>query len=588
MTSGLRPQDVQAAFAAVLVDEWARSGVRDVVLCPGSRSTPLLLALDKAAADGQLRAHVLLDERAAGFFALGLGLATGVPAPVVTTSGTAAAELLPAVLEAHHAGVPLLAVTADRPPELHDVGASQTVSQEDLYGSSLRWSASPGVPDLAFLGAWRSVACRSVAEALGGTARPGPVHLNLAFREPLVGSAGELLSEPELAGRPGGAPWHTRRLPVELDPPEEVVELVAAGGQKGMIVAGLGAGEPEAVWALSQAAGWPVIAELASGCRLPGAIGAADALLRTPLAGRLVPDVVLRLGAPPVSRVLAEWLASLTCTQVLVDRWGTWAAPDRLPREVVVTSPSALCRAVAARLGPTGAQEEPSLWSAAWRSAEAAAQEAVDATLAAEGGLTEPQLARQLVGSLPAGASLVVSASMPVREAEWWSRPRHGLEVFFNRGTNGIDGVLSTAMGVCAARPEGDVTVLLGDLAFLYDAGSLAHAAKAGLDLRVVVVDNDGGGIFSFLPQAAEPTERFERLWGSPHGTDLLAVARAYGAVATEVRDVGELSRQLGVERASGPRVLVVRSERAVNAQVHQRLWGAVRRAVSGADEGRQ
>jgi 2-succinyl-5-enolpyruvyl-6-hydroxy-3-cyclohexene-1-carboxylate synthase len=177
---------------------------------------------------------------------------------------------------------------------------------------------------------------------------------------------------------------------------------------------------------------------------------------------------------------------------------------------------------------------------------------------------------------------------MPVRELEWWSRPRRGLKVFFNRGTNGIDGVLSTALGVCAARPGEKVTVLLGDLAFLYDAGSLAHAAKAGLDLSVVVVHNDGGGIFSFLPQAAEPAERFERLWGAPHGTDLLSVARAYGAVAAEVSDIGELSGQLGIARGGGPRVLVVRSGRAANAEVHQRLWGAVRRAVSGPDEGRQ
>ena len=262
------PQDVQAAFAWVVVDEWQRNGVTEAVICPGSRSTPLLIALAEAAEWGDLRLHVLLDERAAGFFALGLGLARGVPAPIVTTSGTAAAELHPSVLEAHHAGVPMLAVTADRPPELHDCGAPQSINQVGLFGDAVRWEASPGVPELAAAWSWRSLASRAVIEARGGAARPGPVHLNLAFREPLVGHAelvltagssgsadeatqqamgsgvalgGDRVLRDLVNGRPGRAPWHFRRAAVESVPPRDVVELLARAGERGLIVAGASA-----------------------------------------------------------------------------------------------------------------------------------------------------------------------------------------------------------------------------------------------------------------------------------------------------------------------------------------------------------
>src|SRR5579863_4054267 len=267
--------DVQAACSRVLVDEWVRAGVTDAVACPGSRSTPLLVALAEAAERGALRLHVLLDERSAGFFTLGLCLASssGLPAVVVTTSGTAAAELLPSVLEAHHSGVPMLAVTADRPPELHDSGAPQTVHQVGLYGDAVRWEASPGVPELAAAPTWRSLASRSVLEARGGARRPGPVHLNLAFREPLLGSADRLLGPVDLAlglgpeadraadeadgtaqeadraalslvrdGRPGGAPWHQVWARQDEVPPTGIVQMLAEAGERGLVVVGGGGG----------------------------------------------------------------------------------------------------------------------------------------------------------------------------------------------------------------------------------------------------------------------------------------------------------------------------------------------------------
>jgi 2-succinyl-5-enolpyruvyl-6-hydroxy-3-cyclohexene-1-carboxylate synthase len=528
---------------------------------------------------------MLLDERSAGFFALGLALASpsGMPVVVVTTSGTASAELHPAVLEAHHSGVPMLAVTADRPPELHDSGAPQTVRQVGLFRDAVRWEASPGAPELAAAQSWRSFASRSVLEARAGAHRAGPVHLNLAFREPLLGSADHVLGRVDLGlgpgpetggedltlvrnGRPGGAPWHQLQVSDEEVAPPGIVQLLAGAGERGLVVAGggsLGRGaiSPGAVAQLSRATGWPVLASPLSGCRLPGAIGTADALLRSPAVQGWQPDVVVRLGAPWASRVVNEWLAGLSCTQVLVDPWGIWAAPDHVPGEVAVTSPVALCLAVANALKEQAGRVDGSRsdWARRWSSAESAAQEAIDVALAGEVGLTEPGIARTLFEALPAGGALVVASSMPIRDVEWWARPRDGVTVVANRGVNGIDGVLSTALGFATSPNAGPVTALMGDLAFLHDAGALLGAARAGVDLDVVVVDNDGGGIFNFLPQAgAQPPERFERLWGTPHRADLVAVARGYGVAVEEVRDLARLASAVAEGgKGRGFRVLV-------------------------------
>ena len=516
MTRQVAPEDVQAAFSTVLVDEWLRAGVSDCVACPGSRSTPLLVALAEAAERGDLRLHVLVDERSAGFYALGLGLASGTPAPIVTTSGTAAAELHPAVLEAHHAGVPMLAVTADRPPELHGFGAPQTVHQAGLFGGAVRWEANPGPADLGAAWSWRSLASRAINEACGATGRPGPVHLNLAFREPLLGSASAVLqvSADEASdqftdavaaamgaagdfdrhralrllrsGRPDRAPWHRLRRVGLGPPPDEAVELLAAAAERGLIVAGAGAGAPEAVWQLSAVTGWPVLATPQSGCRGPGAIGAADALLRTATVREWRPDLVLRLGASWASRVVNEWLAALDASQVLVGPAGAWAAPDRPPGDVVNASPELLCRAATERLKASSTGPVWTRWGQRWAEAERRAQQAIDAELAGEGGLTEPAVARSLLARVTADDTIVVSSSMPVREVEWWSQPRDGVKVLANRGANGIDGALSTALGVASAPRHavpsfgtGQVVALVGDLAFLYDAAVLVAGARS-------------------------------------------------------------------------------------------------------------
>lgn len=551
---------VQATFAATITDEFVRAGVTDAVLSPGSRSTPLALAV---AADGRLRMHVVLDERAAGFFALGIGLATGRPAVVVTTSGTAAVELHPSVVEASQARVPMLVCTADRPPELHHVGAPQTVEQARLFHGVVRWSFEPGVADAAAKGSWRSTASRAVAETTANGAGPGPVHLNLAFRDPLVGEADEIVP-----GRRGQGPWH-RVSPAPPAPPADVVALLAEGG-RGVIVAGAGAGDPAAVHALAAALGWPLLADPRSGCRHGHVIAAADALARVEaFAEAHRPDVVLRLGAPWASKALAQWLGAVP--SVLVDPHRAWLDPDRSAAHVVHADPTLLCRAVV----DAASVAAPAAWAESWSAAEAVAQRAFDAVLARHPEPTEPGVARALFAGLPDGATLVVSSSMPVRDVEWYARPRDGVRVLANRGANGIDGVTSTAFGVAT---QGSPTfALMGDLAFLHDANALLipSGTAAGVDCTLVVVDNDGGGIFSFLPQRqalAEP--RFERLFGTPHGLDLAALAAVHGIpVSTDLADAWEAP-------GDGVRLVHVRTDRDANVAVHDELHAAVRESL--------
>jgi len=550
------PVTSQAAFAATLVDEWVRAGVTDVVLAPGSRSTPLALAVDAA----PLRLHVHLDERSAAFFALGLALATGRPAPVVVTSGTATAELHPAVIEAHHARVPLVVCTADRPAELHDVDAPQTIDQHDLYGRVLRWQLDLGaVADLP-LQSWRAVAARSIAAAVGGRAGPGPVQLNLGFRDPLVASPGDLVP----AGRSDGRPWHS----IVGAGPEFAVPT-GVQDRRGVVVAGAGA--PPGTAAVAAALGWPVLAAPASGCRGgAGAVAAFDAILRHgPTAERLRPDVVVRVGGLAASKVLAAWVAEAP-ELVVWDPHGGWGDPDR-------TATTFVAGGLADGCGKGAAPE----WLAAWEGAEAAAQSAIGAFLAGRQELTEPGIARALTGLLAADAILFVASSMPVRDVEWYGDPAMACRVVANRGANGIDGLVSTALGA-AAGAAGPVVALLGDLGFLHDAGGLLGAARRGLDCCFVVVDNDGGGIFSFLPQAELDAGQFERLWGTPHGTDLAALAGVHaipGVTVTAPADV--VPAVEAALAAGGVRLVLARTDRAANVALHSELNAAVAAALA-------
>ncbi len=598
-SSGPRGADVQAAFAATLVDEWARDGVTHAVVCPGSRSSPLAVAL---AAHPDLAVHVRLDERSAGFTGVGLGLATGRPAVVLTTSGTAAAELHAAVVEADLARVPLIVCTADRPPELRDVGAPQTIDQLLLYGGSVRWFADPGVAATATRATWRSLAARAVAEATSGSSGPGPVHVNLPFREPLLGdaAAGGGLSP----GRQHGAPWHV--VGRALRSPDEwwIRRQVEAGrlrpGTRGLVVAGAGCGEPGAILAMAGALGWPVLADPRSGLRqpVPGVIGAADAILRSQqFADRHVPETIVRLGDRWVSKVVNQFVSrsideGATC--VMVDPLDGWSDPEHEVADFVRADPGLFAVEVtrqARALPPAAAPAGPWSWPAEWQEAEERAGAVIRDRLgrtSGAGGLTEPSLAHRVYAGLPDDATLVVSSSMPVRDIESFAGPRsRPPRVLSNRGANGIDGVVSTAIGVALAG-GGPTVALVGDLAFLHDVSALASATGRGTGLTVVVADNGGGGIFSFLPQAgALPLETFEQLFGTPQDPDIGAVATGFGWPVDEVggdAGPGALEEALAARIADGTRsVIRVRLPgRPANVERHRELNDAIVRAVDG------
>jgi len=589
---------VAAEFAATLVDEWMRAGLTDAVVAPGSRSTPLAMAL---AGENRIALHVRLDERSAAFFALGIGLATGRPAVLLTTSGTAAVEVQAAVVESHMSRVPMIVCTADRPPELHHVGAPQTIEQAGLFAGVVRWSVDPGVPDGHGRWAWRSLGSRLVAEATAGPMGPGPVHANLAFREPLLEVPGELPP-----GRRNGRPWH------RVDPVRKVPEAgtldalvgLARPAARGLIVAGAGAGRPEVVRRLAAALGWPVLADPRSGARIPGdagspTIAAADALLRVEaFADGHRPEIVLRLGAPWASKVLASWLSSCAatgCVQVQVDPHWAWRDPGREADVLIAADPDHLLEALLLRVpggaGPgRSAWAAPSSWSAAWDEAEATAQAAITGVLARHGEATEPGVARALFAWSPPGSTIVASSSMPVRDLEWFAAARSDPpRVLSNRGANGIDGVASTALGVAAAAAGtgGPVVGLLGDLAFLHDSTALYRGRREpAIPAVLVVVDNAGGGIFSFLPQASELDEAlFERLYGTPQRIDVADLARAAGCDTIEVvagAKIGaQLDAALGYAARRGPSVVVVRTDRKTNMALHSELAAEVSLALA-------
>ena len=588
MTLGAFNQaDVQAAFCSVLCDEWHRAGVREAFVSPGSRSTPIVVALQ---AQRAIRVSVVLDERSSGFAALGAALASARPVIAVTTSGTAAVEMHPAVVEASQAGVALIVVSAARPPELHEVGAPQTVDQQALYGRSVRWSFEPGVAELASAGMWRSLASRAVAEALDGQ---GPVHLNLAFREPLMGDPSGV-SVP--AGRPGGRPWHAVGGPVRAVAPDPtLVELIGSHrARRGLIVAGEGAavseGDRQAVLAIAQTMGWPVLADPRCGLRVehPFVVAGADLILRSGRMKSLAADFVLRLGAPWSSKVLNAWLGGLdgNVPQVLVDPRGRWADPERTAWQVSTANAVDLAGALKARTvahAPGAAGD----WVSLWKRADVITQATLDYLLSPGESfeMSEPAVARAVTTSLSSGSQLFVSSSMPIRDVEWFGSPRCEARVMSNRGANGIDGVLSSALGAAIGGRQPTVA-LVGDLAFLYDAGALLWAAGRPARLSVVVVDNDGGGIFSFLSYSdALPSERFERYWGTPHGVDLVALCAAYGVEATRLDTRQELDGFLEAAAVPEPseavRVGVVSSDRRRNVSDHERLVGAVDAALT-------
>jgi 2-succinyl-5-enolpyruvyl-6-hydroxy-3-cyclohexene-1-carboxylate synthase len=548
---------VQATFAATLVDEWVHAGVTDAVICPGSRSTPLALALA-----ARLRIHVRLDERSAGFFALGLSMASGNPTVLCVTSGTAAAELHPAVVEAHQGRVPLLVCTADRPPELHQVGAPQTIEQVGLFTTSTRWACDPGVAEESQAHTWRPLAARACAESRDGPLGPGPVHLNLAFREPLMG-------DPE--------PLPARAGPSLVNPVAPVAALSTSLGPEGLFIVGANAtNDPAQLVLLAGRLGWPILADPRSGCRVPGTIAAADAIVRTqpPL-----PRTIVLLGAPWLSKALGEYVAKASAhgaRVICVDPWWQWTDPSTVVSEFHHVAADSWITAALSAAGAAGDLE----WLEAWQAKERAAQAAIEQVLGPE--LSEPRVARLVARHAAADeATVMVSASMPMRDLEWYAPTLAAPPtVMANRGANGIDGVVSTALGIAATGRR--TIALLGDLAFLHDVSGLVNLPD--LPCTFVVVDNGGGGIFSFLPQASGLAHgQFESLFGTPPTSDVAKVARGFGLNVHDVNTVEEVEAALNAAAlAQGPALIRARvRSRAENVALHNAINQAVLEALT-------
>ena len=577
------------ALAVTLADELIRCGMTEVVVAPGSRSAPLAMAFHRRAEAGDLRLHVRIDERSAAYLALGLAKASGRPAAVLCTSGTAAASFHPAVIEASESGVPMLVLTADRPPELRGTGANQAIDQIKLYGDAVRWFAEVGVPEdrPGQVGYWRSLACRAWGSATGAAGGPaGPVHLNLAFRDPLVpdragdpGRPGVADDLTALDGRPGGAPW--TRFAATAAPAGAPGALELPWTERGLVVAGDGYRDAAPLLALAAAAGWPVLAEPSSGARRgPDALSAYQYLLATPgFMAAHRPDMIITAGRPGLTRgqtALLRGVDGNTRHVVLASQPGRWDDPARTVTDV----------ATSVRLAPSSAPGQPTDWQQAWRDADAAARRAADAALDAEPGpgepaLSEPRLARDLAAALPDGALLWAASSLPIRDLDQQMAPRSGLRVLASRGASGIDGTTSAAIGAALAHQAGGggpAVALIGDLALLHDsAGLFTGPDEPRPDLCLVVVNNDGGGIFSTLEQASFPGS-FERVFGTPHGAD---VARLAAAAQLPYQRIGHPAELAGALAGSGLRVVEVRTSRDAGAALRGRLQQAAASALA-------
>jgi 2-succinyl-5-enolpyruvyl-6-hydroxy-3-cyclohexene-1-carboxylate synthase len=582
------------AFATVLVDELIRCGLTEAVIAPGSRSAPLAMALHAASASpaSALRLHVRIDERSASFLALGLAKTSGRPVAVVCTSGTAAAHFHAAVIEADESGVPLIVLTADRPPELRSTGANQTIDQIKLYGDAVRWFCEVGVPEdrAGQVAYWRSLACRAWSHATGnGVAYAGPVHLNLPLREPLVpdlpevpkladrhldGATAREWPEP-LDGRPGGRPW--TQVAATGQATSGLPDLQLDWTERGLVVAGDGAADPAALVRLAAEAGWPLLAEPSSGARHgPVALSSYEFLLDTAeFISTHQPDVIVSAGRPGLTRGQLALLRRGAARHVVLGQAGDrWLDPARTATDVAG-------RLVVRRVPSGRADATDSAWLRSWLTADETARLAVDAVLAVDGTLSEPVLARDVTAALPANALLWVASSMPARDLDRHMMPRADVRVLASRGASGIDGLVSAAIGAALAHQAaggGPACALLGDLALLHDApGLLLGPMEPRPDLCLVVVNNDGGGIFSTLEQAAF-ADSFERVFGTPHGADLAALATAAGLPYVMLDRAADIPATLA---GAGLRLVEVRTDRADGAKLRAAIMQACSAAIA-------
>lgn len=578
-THRVDPTNANTALASAFAEELARGGLRHAVVSPGSRSTPLAVALWR---QPEIETTVIVDERSAGFFALGAAQASGEPVALLCTSGTALANYHPAVCEADESGVPLLVLSADRPPELRGIGAGQTIDQIEIFGSAVRWFCEVGThaADDDGLLHYRSVACRALAAARG-EARPGPVHLNLPWREPLapVPIEGAVTATDPLAldGRDGRPLTAVTR--IDLEPSAFLLDEMAGhigDAISGVIVAGrqLDPELREPLAHLARVSGFPILAEPTSQLRCgphdrSRVVAAYDLLLREERFARsVVPDLVLRFGEMPTSKPLRAWLTASGASEIVIDPRGGWNEPTNRAAAILRADPTELASGWAARL-----EKEPRAKPEAWLRAERAAQGALVEALGGEEAISEPALHRALGSAHRDGDLVYTASSMPIRDQEAFL-PATGTDVIFlgNRGANGIDGLISSGIGAAHAsgRPT---TIVTGDLGLLHDVGGLAALRGVSTPVRIVAIDNDGGGIFHFLPQEqALAGEEFEALLGTPRGVDAAKAADLFELPHRRLESLDGLPDAL----AAGTGLIEVRTDRHANVALHRRLADAV------------
>jgi 2-succinyl-5-enolpyruvyl-6-hydroxy-3-cyclohexene-1-carboxylate synthase len=582
--TAMDPTNANTALASAFAEELARGGLRLAVISPGSRSTPLALALWRQPG---IEAKVIVDERSAGFFALGAAQASGEPVALLCTSGTALVNYHPAVVEADESGIPLLVLSADRPPELRGIGAGQTIDQIKSFGSSVRWFCEVGTHEADDSGLlhYRSVACRALATARGET-RPGPVHLNLPWREPLapVPVEGAVTATDPLAlqGR-GGRPL-TAITHIDREPSTFLLDEVAGhigNAVAGVIVAGrqLDTELREPLAHLARVSGFPVLAEPTSQLRCgphdrSHVVAAYDLLLRDEhFARSVVPDLILRFGEMPTSKPLRAWIEASGADQIVIDPYGGWNEPTNRAAAFIRADPIRLASGWAGRLERS---EQPA--PQRWLEAEAAAQTALDRACDRIDSITEPALHRALGAAHRDGDLVYTSSSMPIRDQEAFLAASDTDVLFLsNRGANGIDGLLSSGVGAAQAsgRPT---TIISGDLGFLHDIGGLAALRGVSTPVRIVVIDNDGGGIFHFLPQeSALGDGEFEALLGTPRGVDVAKAAALFDLPHGRLRSLEQLPEAL----AAGTGLIEVKTDRQTNVEAHRGLAALVAATLS-------
>ncbi|TMC70099.1 MAG: 2-succinyl-5-enolpyruvyl-6-hydroxy-3-cyclohexene-1-carboxylic-acid synthase [Chloroflexi bacterium] len=555
--------DVTQSFAATFVDELAAQGVESACISPGSRSAPIAIALQR---HPKIRVFVHIDERSGSFFGVGLAKATGKPVLLLSTSGTAAAEFHPAVVEASHSGTPLIVLTADRPPELRDAGANQAIDQQRLYGTAVRWFFDPGPPVEAANASrqWRRLAARAYAEAARG-----PVHVNLPFREPLVPTPGEV---PTALGTQGQTVSAGRTLAT----PSQVTTLASAlqRAQRPLVVAGEMRDGDRLAPALNRL-GLPVLAEPSSQLRRAetgAAVESYEALLRAGWSLQHGPDLVVRLGGTPTSKVLSAWLSAASAPTFLIDPEHAWRDPDQVASHVVSCDPQGLLEA----LPPM----DRSAWRDEWLSAGRRATAAIAATFVSTP-LHEGHIVRALASRLPENAQVFIGSSMPIRAADsFWPHAKTQQRFFGNRGASGIDGLVSTGLGLAAGRSNMPTALLLGDLSLYHDMNGLWAMRRHGLRATIVVCDNNGGGVFNFLPQA-QHQDVFEEIFATPLGLDFAQVARLYDLVYSPVSDRAGLEPAIAdAVAAQTPTMVVVKFKREDSVNGHRVCWEAAAAAL--------